>query len=140
MILKALWRDCEIDDTQLDEYLWIEGRIRYFGEYIYLQVLIHLDLVLTYLDVTSVIHHFKIFGKEAVKGRINEAFWHFNHDRILHSQNRLQSLEKVVSSYLKDHDVTFLLHVPDPPAGLELRVDHHGVLHCLFYKNSIVDR
>jgi hypothetical protein len=59
---------------------------------------------------------------------------------VSHSEGALHSLEEAVGANLELCHLLGFQHVLDPFAGLELRVDHHGVLQGVHDHQGAADR
>ena len=139
LVLKTLGGHCEIYHTELYKNLRVEDWICHLCEHKYLQVLVNLHPVLAQLGIASVVHHVVLLRQQIVQSRVNEGVRHFQDNRAFHPQNRLESLQQVITTNLHHDGSIPFLHIFDPFAGLKLRVNHHRILHSFVDHDGIVD-
>lgn len=101
--------------------------------------MIDFNTALSHFGIVAMVNALVLFGQKVVKSWVDRVVRHFQQDGILHSEDGLESFEEVVGPDLELDDLVLLFHVPDPLAGLELRIDHNWILQSLLNNDGVID-
>lgn len=86
----------------------------------------------------TVVAHFVFLWHEGIDRGLDWILRVLYDNRVSQSYGTLKKLQKIIRSHLQMHQLTLLQHILDPPASLQLRVNHHRILQCLGHNQCTV--